>query len=71
MRGCLLTRVRKQQIITLYFEFETVLKFYNLEAMTFDSIDKLCAKYEHPWSKIKRSHKPILVYLTLKIISMI
>ena len=25
-------RVRKQPIIALYFEFETVLKFYNLEA---------------------------------------
>ena len=32
MIGCLLTRVRKQPIIALYFEFETVLKFYNLEA---------------------------------------
>ena len=25
-------RIRKQQIITLHFESETVLKFYNLEA---------------------------------------
>ena len=32
MIGCLRTRVSKQQIIALYFEFETVLKFYNLEA---------------------------------------
>ena len=32
MIGCLLTRVRKQPIIALYFEFETVLKFYILEA---------------------------------------
>ena len=32
MIGCLRTRVRKQPIIALYFEFETVLKFYNLEA---------------------------------------
>ena len=30
--GCLRTRVRKQPIIVLYFEFETVLTFYNLEA---------------------------------------
>ena len=30
--GCLWTRVRKQPIIVLYFEFETVLMFYNLEA---------------------------------------
>ena len=32
MIGCLWTHVRKQPIIALYFEFETVLKFYNLEA---------------------------------------
>ena len=30
MVGCLRTRVSKQPIIALYFEFETVLKFYNL-----------------------------------------
>ena len=30
--GCLRARVRKQPIIKLYLEFETVLKFYNLEA---------------------------------------
>ena len=28
---CLRTRVRKQPIIALYFEFENELKFYNLE----------------------------------------
>ena len=32
MIGCLQTRVRKQPIIALYFEFENELKFYNLEA---------------------------------------
>ena len=32
MIGCLRTRVRKQPIISLYFAFETVFKFYNLEA---------------------------------------
>ena len=32
MIGCLLTRVRKQPIIALDFEFENELKFYNLEA---------------------------------------
>ena len=32
MIGCLRTRVRKQPIIALYLEFETVLMFYNLEA---------------------------------------
>ena len=32
MIGCLRTCVLKQPIIALYFEFETVLKFYNLEA---------------------------------------
>ena len=30
MIGCLLTRVRKQPIIALYFESETLLRFYNL-----------------------------------------
>ena len=32
MIGCLQTRVRKQPIIALYFEFENELKFYNFEA---------------------------------------
>ena len=32
MIGCLQTYVRKQPTIVLYFEFETILKFYNLEA---------------------------------------
>ena len=32
MIGCLRRRVRKQPIIALYFESETVLKFYNLKA---------------------------------------
>ena len=32
MIGCLRTRVRKQPIIVLYVESETVLKFYILEA---------------------------------------
>ena len=32
MIGCLWTCVRKQPIIALYFETETVLTFYNLEA---------------------------------------
>ena len=32
MIGCLRTCIRKQPIIGLYFEFETVLKFYNLGA---------------------------------------
>ena len=35
MIGCLRTRVRKQPIIALYFESDTVLKFYNLEARCF------------------------------------
>ena len=33
MIGCLRTRVRKQPSIALYFESETVLKVYNLEAL--------------------------------------
>ena len=32
MIGCLRTRVRNQPIIALYFESETVPKYYNLEA---------------------------------------
>ena len=32
MIGCLRTHVCKQPIFALYFEFETVLKFYNLKA---------------------------------------
>ena len=32
MIGCLRTRVRKQPIIALYFESETGLKVYNLQA---------------------------------------
>ena len=30
MSSCLRTRVRKQPLIALYFEFENELKFYNL-----------------------------------------
>ena len=30
MIGCMRTRVRGLRIIALYFEFDTVLKFYNL-----------------------------------------
>ena len=33
MIGCLQTRVCKQPIIPLYFEYENVPKFYNLEAI--------------------------------------
>ena len=42
MIGCLGTLVRKQPIIVLYFESETVLKFYNLVAwaMLLSKIDK-------------------------------
>ena len=31
MIGCLGTRVRKQPIIALYFEYENELKFFNLD----------------------------------------
>ena len=40
MIGCLRTRVRKQPIIALYSEFETVLKCYNLGAGAFIACDK-------------------------------
>ena len=36
MIGCLQTHVRKQSIIALYFEFETILKLYNLVAWCLD-----------------------------------
>ena len=36
MIGCFQTRVHKQPIIVFYFEFETVLKLYNLEARRAD-----------------------------------
>ena len=32
MIGCLQTRVRKQPVFALYFEFENELNFYNLKA---------------------------------------
>ena len=35
MIGCLRTPVRKQPIIALYFEFETVLKIYKLGAKSY------------------------------------
>ena len=37
MIGCLRTRVRKQPIDALYFEFENELKFFNLEARGVDN----------------------------------
>ena len=54
MIGYLQTRVRKQPIIALYFEFEfeTVLKFYNLVASTSSPAEYvsmglcLCDKYQ-------------------------
>ena len=42
MIGCLRTCVRKQPIIGLYFESETVLKFYNLEAWYMLIHEKAC-----------------------------
>ena len=39
MNGCLQTQVRKQPIIALYFESETVLKFYNLEARLYLNVE--------------------------------
>ena len=39
MIGCLRTRVRKQPIIALYFEPETVLKFYNIGAQVLSAFE--------------------------------
>ena len=47
MIGCLRTRVRKQPIIALYFESETVLKFYNLESSTIKAVWIQCLAQEH------------------------
>ena len=41
MIGCLRTRVRKQPLIALYFEFENELKFYNVGAWSFNFLSKL------------------------------
>ena len=53
MIGCLRTRVRMQPIIALYFESETVLKFYNLEAKSQGWSFSLCSRpflsFIHIW----------------------
>ena len=46
MIGCLRTRVRKQPIIALYFESETVLQFYNLEAWFCDIVICVLSNFE-------------------------
>ena len=46
MIGYLRTRVRKQPIIALYFESETVLKFYYLEASQGNKADGILQKQE-------------------------
>ena len=51
MIGCLRTRVSKQPIIALYFEFENKLKLYNLEAST-----KRCAnKFQRNMRVLKKN----------------
>ena len=47
MIGCLRTRVRKQPIIALYFEFEIVLKFYNLEPWSHAYQNNVWGNKEH------------------------
>ena len=51
MIDCLRTRVHKQAIIVLYFEFENVLKFYNLEARP-DVITVLMLLTYYTWGLI-------------------
>ena len=64
MIGCLRTRVRKQPIIVLYFEFETILKFYNLEARSFFPIDMI-AKQEIQWEQQRiNNHRTTDIELT-------
>ena len=43
--GCLWTGVHKQTIIALYFEFETVLKFYNLQAWFLNGSEEESSNY--------------------------
>ena len=45
MIGCLLTGVRKQPIIALYFESENELQFYNLEAWSLGTHKILSRRY--------------------------
>ena len=47
MIGYLRTRVRKQPIIAIYFEFETVLKFYNLWASWLWRVPELLQIQKH------------------------
>ena len=60
MIGYLRTRVRKQPIIALYFDSETVLKFYNLEARWKDRI------YEFDSLKEKQFQKKCKCYTDAK-----
>ena len=58
MIGCLRTRVRKNPIIALYFEFEPVIKFYNLRAQSeqykldYQSICESGPLLDHQWNAI-------------------
>ena len=69
MIGWLRTRVRKQPIIALYFESETVLKFYNLEVWCLAS--KSYERYKQEllaWmevTEVSRSKQGILIASTL------
>ena len=66
MIGWLRTRVRNQPIIALYFEFDTVLKFYNLETRA--DKDRLHKKNTYAGCHRKNIHlvfKPISAYAPL------
>ena len=54
MIGCLRTRVRKQPVIALYVDFETVLKFYNFESSSLFPF-KLNAKLERTHSNAQQN----------------
>ena len=49
MIGCLRTHVRKQLIIAHYFEFETVVKFYNLKASFAHVVIVFCLFFVFCW----------------------
>ena len=68
-----LTHVRKQPIIALYFEFETVLKFYNLKAricirslasdVQSEGFDSSCFKVKVNSSKVTCTEFKSVLYL--------
>ena len=53
MIDCLRTRVRKQSIIALYFEFENELKYYNLEVSVTEEASRQTGKRLFSWTVLE------------------